>query len=232
MNRTTAKPIGHDKEIPGYHGFLNGIVEVVENGRQQAFEVVRKIITPLYPDAQISPELGFKDPTITKFFGLSDPFPSATIKEQLLTQLEWWLVEPDLDFALAKPKKPARLAGKPFALDRVFYHRKLRCLVLVKLTLGKFRERYREQMHLYCNYARAHWTLPEENPPVGLILCSSKGEALARYALEGLPNKIMAAEYRVALPDEKLLVAEIEKTRHLLETQRIIKGKVKSSAKS
>jgi hypothetical protein len=68
-------------------------------------------------------------------------------------------------------------------------------------------------------------SLPKENPPVGLILCSSKGEALARYALEGLPNKVMAAEYRVALPDEELLVAEIEKTRHLLETQRIIQGK-------
>lgn len=143
----------------------------------------------------------------------------------MLTQLEWFLVEPELEFALAKPKKPARLAGKPFALDRVFYHRRLRCLVLVKLTLGKFKERYREQMHLYCNYARDQWTLPDENPPVGLILCSSKGEALARYALEGLPNKVMAAEYRVVLPDEKLLVAEIEKTRHLLETQRIIKGK-------
>ena len=78
-----------------------------------------------------------------------------------------------------------------------------------------------QQMHLYCNYAREHWTLPDENPPVGLILCASKGEALARYALDGLPNKIMAAEYRVALPDEKLLVAEIEKTRHLLETQKI-----------
>ena len=144
----------------------------------------------------------------------------------MLTQLEWFLVEPESEFALAKPKKPARLAGKPFALDRVFCHRRLRCLVLVKLTLGKFRERYREQMHLYCNYAREHWTLPEENPPVGLILCSSKGEALARYALEGLPNKVMAAEYRVALPNEQLLVAEIEKTRHLLETQRIIKSRL------
>ena len=50
------------------------------------------------------------------------------------------------------------------------------------------------QMHLYCNYARAHWTLPDENPPVGLILCTGKGAALARYALEGLPNKIMGRQ--------------------------------------
>ncbi len=225
MNRTTAKPFRNQNAIPDYDNFLNGIIEVIETSRQQAFEAAHEIITRLHPDAQISPERGFKDPTITRFFGFSDPFPGATLKEQLLNQLEWLLVEPELDFTLVKPKKPARLAGKPFAMDRVFYHRKLRCLVLVKLTLGKFRESNREQMHLYCNYAREHWMLPEENPPVGLILCSGKGEALARYALEGLPNKIMAAEYRVALPDEKLLVEEIEKTRHLLETQRIIKGK-------
>ena len=72
-------------------------------------------------------------------------------------------------------------------------------------------------MHLYLNYAREHWTQPGENPPVGLILCAEKDEAVARYALEGLPNKVLAREYQLALPDEKLLAAEIEKTRELLE---------------
>jgi hypothetical protein len=67
-------------------------------------------------------------------------------------------------------------------------------------------------MHLYLNYARAHWTQPGENPPVGLILCATKDEAVAKYALEGLPNKVLAREYKLALPDEKLLIAEIEKT--------------------
>jgi hypothetical protein len=72
-------------------------------------------------------------------------------------------------------------------------------------------------MHLYLNYAREHWTQPGENPPVGLILCAEKDEAVARYALEGLPNKVLAREYKLALPEEKLLAAEIEKTRGLLE---------------
>lgn len=73
-------------------------------------------------------------------------------------------------------------------------------------------------MHMYLNYAREHWVLPGENPPVGLILCASKGTALARYALEGLPNKVLAAEYRAALPDEEVLAAELDKTRQLLAT--------------
>jgi YhcG PDDEXK nuclease domain len=72
-------------------------------------------------------------------------------------------------------------------------------------------------MHLYLNYAREHWTLPEENPPVGLILCAQKNAAVARYALDGLPNKVLAAEYRTALPDEKLIAEELRRTRRRLE---------------
>lgn len=67
-------------------------------------------------------------------------------------------------------------------------------------------------MHLYCNYAREHWTLPGENPPVGLILCEKKDAAVAHYALDGLPNKVMAAEYLRTLPDENMLAAKLQAT--------------------
>lgn len=67
------------------------------------------------------------------------------------------------------------------------------------------------QMHMYLNYAREHWMRPDENPPVGLILCAEQNRAVARYALDGLPNKIMATEYRVALPKEAELVAQTRK---------------------
>lgn len=72
-------------------------------------------------------------------------------------------------------------------------------------------------MHMYLNYAREHWMLPNENPPVGLILCASKGSTLAKYALEGLPNKVLAAEYRTALPTERAIAAELDQTRKRLE---------------
>jgi len=70
---------------------------------------------------------------------------------------------------------------------------------------------------MYLNYAREHWTHPDENPPVGLILCARKGSAMAKYALEGLPNKVLASEYRTVLPDEKLIAEELNRTRKLLE---------------
>jgi hypothetical protein len=90
--------------------------------------------------------------------------------------------------------------------------------VVIDLKVGKFTHADAGQMHLYLNYAREHWVQPDENPPVGLILCSAKDDAVARYALEGLPSKVLAREYRLALPAEKRLAAEIEKTRLRLES--------------
>jgi hypothetical protein len=75
-------------------------------------------------------------------------------------------------------------------------------------------------MHLYLNYARQQWVLPGENPPVGLILCAEKDQAIARYALEGLSNTVLAAEYRTTLPQERLLAEEIARTRRELDLRR------------
>ena len=72
-------------------------------------------------------------------------------------------------------------------------------------------------MHMYLNYASEHWMKPSENPPVGLILCAQKDVSVAKYALKGLPNKVLAAEYRTILPDEKLIIDELNKTRKMLE---------------
>lgn len=66
----------------------------------------------------------------------------------------------------------------------------------------------------------AHWTHNDENPPVGLILCASKGETLVKYALDGLPNKVLAAEYKMALPNEKILVEELNKCRRRFENDK------------
>jgi hypothetical protein len=77
------------------------------------------------------------------------------------------------------------------------------------------------QMHLYLNYAREHWMKPGENPPIGLILCAEKGAAEAHYALDNLPNKVRAAEFQTVLPDEKLIVEELERSRQKLEGRRL-----------
>jgi hypothetical protein len=81
--------------------------------------------------------------------------------------------------------------------------------------------------HSHLNYAREHWMRSGENPPAGLILCAQKDELVARYALEGLPNKVLAAEYRTTLPDEEVLAAELERTHKMIEGCAARKGKKK-----
>ena len=67
-------------------------------------------------------------------------------------------------------------------------------------------------MHLYLNYARQHWMKAGENPPVGLILCAEKGNAEVHYALDNLPNKVLAAEYQMVLPEEGLIVNALKRS--------------------
>jgi YhcG PDDEXK nuclease domain len=76
-------------------------------------------------------------------------------------------------------------------------------------------------MHLYLNYAREHWMKEGENPPVGLILCAEKGTAEAHYALDNLPNKVLAAEYQMVLPDERVIADELKRSGVQLEERRM-----------
>ena len=121
------------------------------------------------------------------------------------------------DFAFIGRQKRLRIGDEWYRIDLLFYHRRLRCLVVIDLKIGKFTHADAGQMHMYLNYAAEHWTHEDENPPVGLILCARHEESVARYTLDNLPNKVMAREYKLALPDEELLIQELERTQRLLE---------------
>ena len=168
----------------------------------------------------ITPEEEIKDPYILEFLGLKDEYSESDIEEALILHLERFLLELGGDFAFVGRQRRLRIGDEWYRIDLLFFHRKLRCLVVIDLKRGKFTHADAGQMHMYLNYAREHWKNPGENPPVGLILCSQKDEAIARYALDGLPNKILATEYRTVLPNERLIAEEIEKTRRQLEARR------------
>jgi predicted nuclease of restriction endonuclease-like (RecB) superfamily len=167
----------------------------------------------------ITPEQAIKDPCILEFLQLKDEYSESDLEEELICRLEEFLMELGGDFAFIGRQKRLRVGDEWYRIDLLFFHRRLRCLVVIDLKVGKFSHADAGQMHLYLNYAREHWTNPDENPPVGLILCSQKDSAVAKYALEGLPNKVMASEYRLALPDEDILVDQIAKARILLESR-------------
>ena len=95
--------------------------------------------------------------------------------------------------------------------------------MVIDLKIGRFTHADAGQMNLYLNYAREHWMLNDENPPVGLILCAQRDDAVARYALDGLGNTVLAAEYRTVLPAEEILVAEINRAREMLRRRSQVK---------
>ena len=160
-----------------------------------------------------------KDPFVLEFLDLKDEYSESDLKEALIRHLETFLLELGGDFCFMGRQRRLRIGDKWYRVDLLFFHRRLRCLVVIDLKIGGFTHADAGQMHLYLNYARKHWVRDGENPPVGLVLCSQKDEALARYALDGLPNNVMAAEYRITLPNEELLAAEIDRTRQVIESR-------------
>jgi predicted nuclease of restriction endonuclease-like (RecB) superfamily len=172
------------------------------------------------PGDAITPEQAIKDPFVLEFLNLKDQYSESDLEGTLIQRLADFLLELGDDFAFVGRQRRLRIDDAWFRVDLLFFHRRLKCLLIIDLKVGKFGYADAGQMHLYLNYAREHWMKPGENPPVGLILCAEKGAAEAHYALEGLPNKVLAAEYRTVLPDEEFLAAEIERTRRDLEEQK------------
>lgn len=182
------------------------------------------------PDDAITPEQAIKDPFVLEFLNLKDQYSESDLEDALIQHLADFLLELGDDFAFVGRQRRLRLDDTWFRIDLLFFHRRLKCLVVIDLKVGKFSYADAGQMHLYLNYAREHWMKPGENPPVGLILCAAKGAAEAHYALDNLPNKVLAAEYQTVLPDEKLLAEELERSRIELEARRLVGSKNEGEA--
>lgn len=180
--------------------------------------LLQKGARPLSKD-KVSPEEEIKDPYVLEFLGLKDEYSESDLEEGLIRHLESFLLELGGDFAFIARQKRLRIGQAWYRVDLVFYHRRLRALFLIDLKLNQFTHADAGQMHLYLNYAQEHWTHADENPPVGLILCAEKDAAVAHYALSRLPNKVLAAEYKTALPNEGEIAKEIENTRNALISQ-------------
>jgi len=177
----------------------------------------------------VSADEEIRNPLVLEFLGLKDEYSESDLEDALIRHLETFLLELGNEFAFVGRQKRVRIGHKWFRVDLVFFHRRLRCLVIIDLKIAELVHTDIGQMNLYCNFAREHWMQPGENPPVGLILCAGKDDALARYAMEGLHNKLLVREYLTALPKEAALAAEVGRTRELLERiaqqRRMARGK-------
>ncbi len=181
----------------------------------------------------LTAEQEIKDPLVLEFLGLKDEYSESELEAALVEHLETFLLELGGDFTFVGRQRRLRIDDEWYRIDLLFYHRRLRCLVVIDLKLGKFTHADAGQMLLYLGYAAEHWTHEDENPPVGLILCTEHNHAVARYTIDRVPDKVLAAEYRLVLPDEETLAAEIEKTQAMLEQRcELAGGKKTKSQKS
>ena len=118
----------------------------------------------------VAPEDAIKDPYVLEFLNLKDEYSETDLEDALIQCMESFLLELGPDFAFVGRQKRLRVGDAWYRIDLLFFHRRLRCLVIIDLKLGKLTHSDAGQMHLYCNYAKEHWTHEDENPPVGLIL--------------------------------------------------------------
>jgi predicted nuclease of restriction endonuclease-like (RecB) superfamily len=168
----------------------------------------------------LNPDDHIRDPFVLEFLNLKDEYSESDLEQALILELERFLLELGNDFAFVARQKRLRIGTEWYRVDLLFFHRRLRSLLIVELKVGKFTHADAGQMNLYLNYARKHWVNPDENPPVGLILCSEHDAAVAHYSLESLGNTVLAREYELALPDEHRLAERLALTRNRLLSSR------------
>ena len=170
----------------------------------------------------LKPEDEIKDPYVLEFLGLKDEYSESQLEEALIQYLEHFLLELGTGFTFVARQKRITLEGRHYRLDLLLYQRRLKCLVAVDLKIGEFTHADAGQMNLYVNYLKNKEKLPEENDPIGIILCSDKRKTVVEYALGGMDNKIFASKYRLQLPDPKTLRAKIEQQKQKLTEMKII----------
>ncbi len=131
----------------------------------------------------VSPDEEIKDPFVLEFLNLKDEYSELDLEEAIIKHLQNFLLEMGAGFAFVGRQMRLRVGDEWYRVDLVLFNRRLKCLVIIDLKLGRLTHADIGQMLLYTNYADEHWRMEEENPPVGLILCAEKNDALAHYTL-------------------------------------------------
>jgi predicted nuclease of restriction endonuclease-like (RecB) superfamily len=182
-----------------------------------------RLALSLYGHEIHRPEDLIKDPVILEFTGLpeSPRLQETDLEASLMDHLQKFLLELGKGFAFMGRQQRITMDGDHFYIDLVFYNRLARCFVLVDLKARKLTHEDIGQMQMYVNYYAREMTAEFENPPIGLLLCAEKNEAVVRYTLPEGDKQIFASRYQLYLPTEAELMGQIELDRALWERDRI-----------
>ena len=155
------------------------------------------------------PEFEIKDPFVLEFLGLKDEYSEAELEEALIRELEQFLLELGNDFAFVARQKRLRVGTEWYRVDLLFFHRRLRSLIIVELKLGKFTHADKGKLSFYLEALDRDVRKSHEQPAIGVLLCASKDDEIVEYALNRTLSPALIAEYQTQLPDKKLLQAKL-----------------------
>lgn len=163
---------------------------------------------------QLTPRDIIHDPVSLEFLGLQsqDVYTETRLETIILNHLQMVLMEMGRGFCFEARQKRILVDQDYFKADLIFYHRILKCHVIVDLKIDRFRHEYASQLNLYMNYYKHEVMQADDNPPIGLLLCTDYGETTVQYATEGLSQNLFVSKYRLQLPSEE------EMRQYLLES--------------
>lgn len=165
--------------------------------------------TPVLPQTHPGAAEVFRDSYLLEFLGLPVGHSEADLQRGLLTQLRDFLIELGRDFCFVGSEFPLQVGGRDFALDLLFFHRGLNCLVAIELKVGRFEPEYLGKLGFYLEALDRDVRKPHENPAIGVLLCASKDDEVVEYALSRSLSPALIAQYQTQLPDKRLLQAKL-----------------------
>ena len=153
----------------------------------------------------LQPKDVINTPVTLEFLGLNERalVTENDLEQSILDNLQRFLLEMGHGFCFEARQKRILIDEDYFFADLVFYHRILKCHVIVELKIDKFHHEYASQLNMYLNYFKAEVMQPDDNPPIGILLCTEKGDTLVKYATAGLDPNIFVQKYRIELPTEE-----------------------------
>jgi predicted nuclease of restriction endonuclease-like (RecB) superfamily len=154
-----------------------------------------------------------KDPYVFEFLGIPDriDYSENELENRLVANLQNFLLELGKGFAFIGRQYRITLSNRHFFVDLVFYHRILKCFVLIDLKRGEMDHQDVGQMNLYLNYFRKEENTEGDNPPIGIVLGAYRDQILVEYATDNISNQLFVSKYQLYLPDKEALAHELEK---------------------
>ena len=154
---------------------------------------------------QLAPRDILHNPVTLEFLGLEsqDVYTETKLESYILNHLQAFLLEMGRGFCFEARQKRILIDQDYFKADLIFYHRILKCHVIIDLKIDRFRHEYASQLNLYMNYYKHEVMQTDDNPPIGLLLCTDYGVTTVQYATEGLSQNLFVSKYRLQLPSEE-----------------------------